>query len=238
MSVLISGGCSYAYGEGLANRDDRYAQKVADYMDKELVDVSVPGASNDYIASCVIMGINRALSQGKQPSDIVVMVGWTSQARYEYYDTGVDLIMSVMAMVGPGTQHHKIGNVSRDQIVESMWGPSFGYYQFLRAYQRVDAHCKLLGIPVIHKQSINVYAINFRAAPHAFASFAQNEIINHALTPEQKKSVKHLLNQSSFQTMAAADKELDETQHPTSPSHFKWANLIIYDFEKTHGKMG
>lgn len=226
MGIIVSAGCSYAAGYGLENRADRYANLLAKRTGFDLIDMSTSGASNDYIASCAVTGVNIALERAPA-KEIVLIVGWTTQSRLEYYDNDVNLVLSIMtAYRGPGYDI-PVGDIPREKLARALWHPAYGYYRFLCGFQRVESFCREVGVKVIHLNNINVHPIKFVDAQNEQSRFRQPIIMDKMMSPQQSVALGELLGQQSFQVYCNSRKFLDGTVHPTPPGHADWAQKII-----------
>ncbi len=227
--TLLSGGCSYAYGYGLENRNDRYSYIIAKQRGWELVDVSGGAFANESIATAVISGINKLLNNGKTPDTIVVVVGWTSQPRMEYFDTARNKIMTMLTVPPDHYVHQPLQNVSgydRAEIAAAMWHSGYGYYKYLHAFNYVDVFCRLHGIKIIHVQNLDIFPVKMPDEDRLHTEIKTNELITNALDSVANARLKHLLKQKTFASVARNMKDMDDTNHPRAASHFEWAHYI------------
>lgn len=234
MGIIVSAGCSYAHGYGLANKDDRYAALISEYSGHELIDMSTSGSSNDYIASCAVAGVNAALKKAA-PQQIALVIGWTTQSRIEYFDKDERLILSIMTAYRGLENEYNIGGIPRERIASALWHPAYGYYRFLCGFQRVESFCKDVGVKVIHLQNINLHPIPFEDTKCVQSRFRQPFVLDNLLTDEQREKLGLLLEQQSFQVVCKSKKLLDNTVHPTAVGHSMWAHMIMEKYGYTLG---
>lgn len=66
--------------------NNRYAKFLADRLGvDEIVDLSLPGASNEYIQRVLITWLSEhGYLSGKNPDDLFISIGWTSPGRREF----------------------------------------------------------------------------------------------------------------------------------------------------------
>lgn len=155
MGLIISAGCSYAYGYGLEDKTRRYADVIARASGHKLISVAAAGASNEFIAQSAAAALNKALMMWS-PDQIVVLVGWTTSDRFEYFDTKVQGILSLMANVDQRTNNGMIGQhgLPRDKLAKNMWSPGFGFYKFLHAFNYINALCKMADVKLINLHNV------------------------------------------------------------------------------------
>lgn len=82
---LVSNGCSFAYGEGLPDKErisKSYSGLLAKHFNMEHVDLSGRGASNDYITRTSIL---YALKHKHLYDELFFVVGLTGKSRREFY---------------------------------------------------------------------------------------------------------------------------------------------------------
>lgn len=230
MSVtLLSGGCSFAYGYGLNDRDGRYSSLIAKNRGWDLVDVSGGAFANETIATAVVSGLNKLLKAGKDPSSIVVVVGWTSQSRMEYFDVSSSRMMTLLTVppdyyVHPSLQ--KIGKLERVDIASAMWHNGYGYYKYLHAFNYVDSFCHLHNIKLIHIQNLDIFPVKMPNEQRPYTDVVTNDLITEALSGEAQKRLKKLLIQKTFAFLANRNKDIDDSGHPQLKSHLLWADYV------------
>ena len=61
--ILVSAGCSFAFGANLQDKEQRYSRTLATHYGMELIDVALPGVSNQHIVSAACYGIQQALKR-------------------------------------------------------------------------------------------------------------------------------------------------------------------------------
>jgi len=186
---LISAGCSYAYGFNLPDRDKRYARLVANHMGIDLYDASMAGASNEAIASLAIVGINRALRKYK-PEELILLIGWTSTERFEYFNKRIGRIMSSMVNL----RNHRTGDPDphlkeiSSFTADNMWDPSYGYYKLIHAFNYVHSFCRSHNIKVIHKQNVTHYPAYFPNVRLKHTGIKNTHLIDSVLTEEYNRN--------------------------------------------------
>lgn len=73
---LVLSGCSFAWGEELSSRDDRYGQLIANYYNCNLFDVSTRGNCNSLISDYAVEQILKLLTN-TDSSDILALISWS-----------------------------------------------------------------------------------------------------------------------------------------------------------------
>ena len=228
---LVSGGCSFAFGFNLKNRDKRYAKLIADHMKVELIDVSAAGVSNDFIASATVSGITRALSK-YAPEEILVLVGWTTTERFEYFNKEHGRVLA--SFVNPG--NHRYGNVKEPDLLRSeyisqnLWDPSYGYYKLVHSFNYVYSVCKAYGIKCIHKHNVMHHAAHFPKIKLRHTLLRNEQLSNLALTPDAQQCLKSWSQEVSFQefTMKKAYVVAPGFDtHPSEQGNVSWAAKLV-----------
>lgn len=84
--TIVSSGCSYAWGDELKDRNDRYSFLLAKLCDARLIDYSGRGASNEMISNSIINNVSRLISAKKiNLEKTLVLVQWTMKDRLHYF---------------------------------------------------------------------------------------------------------------------------------------------------------
>ena len=85
---VVSGGCSFAWGDELKDRDQRYSSIIAQQENAQLFDFSGAGYSNEAIELNLIKGIVE-LIKTKQivPEKTLALIGLTYATRLSYYSS-------------------------------------------------------------------------------------------------------------------------------------------------------
>lgn len=228
---LVSSGCSFAHGFNLKNRDKRYAKLIADHIKVELIDVSAAGVSNDLIAAATVSGITRALSR-YTPEEIIVLVGWTTTERFEYYNKEQGRVLASFVNL----KNHKHGSVNEQDVMrsnyvsENLWDPSYGYYKLVHAFNYVYSVCKAYGIKCIHKKNLTHYAASFPKVKLRYTSLRNEELSELALAPDALECLKSWSKEVSFQefTMKKGYVLIPKVDtHPNEQGNFAWATKLI-----------
>ena len=242
--VIVSAGCSMAWGMGLREARDKYSRVIASTYGRNLIDVSCAGASNEHIASCGVYGVHQALLRN-QPEDIVIVVGWTEQARMEYWDVQTEIIKS--AMVQRKIPPHLINvpsfideSVLFDFVGRNMWSPGFGYYRLLHAFNYLNSFCESRGVKIINKANISLFKIKLPPTKQRNTLNNPSLFTESVLTPSQQVVFDSLFEKDcSFGDFiqAGGDKFcVSETDlHPSSMAHRLWAERIINENKNVLG---
>ena len=237
---LISAGCSFAYGFNLPNRDKRYARLLADHMKVELVDTSMAGASNETLAAAAIAGINKSLERYK-PEEIILLIGWTSTERFEFFNKRRGHLMSSVANL----KHHRNGDknpyLKEIHLFNNkyLWDPSFGYYKLVHTFNYVHSFCKSHGIKVIHKQNLDHYQAFFPDIQIKNAYIHNTDLIKSALSPEFARIFKDWTEGLSFQRETMRLKYILQPgydTHPNEEGHYMWFNHLIMSHNSLNPK--
>ena len=93
---VVSGGCSYTWGQELENRDKRFTKIISDSFNATLHDTSMPGSCNQLICTDVIDKVLDLIHNQKISSEkIFVVINWTFLERLPYYNPNKDSIETV-----------------------------------------------------------------------------------------------------------------------------------------------
>lgn len=225
-----------AWGEGLHNANDKYSKVIASICQGDIVDVSTAGASNEHIASCGVHGVHQALFK-YNARDIVVVAGWTEQARVEYWDVQTKMIKSAMVQqkIPPhsiNVPSHVVDSVLFDFVGRHMWSPAFGYYKLLHAFNYLNSFCDSRGVKVINKANISLFKIKLPPTKQRHTLNNPSMFTENVLTPLQQVAFDLLFkNGCSFSDLVRAGGEtfcVSETDpHPSRIAHQLWAERIV-----------
>lgn len=234
--VLVSAGCSMAWGMGLRYAKDKYANVIASQYGMDLIDVSCAGASNEHIASCGVYGVHQALLRYKV-EDVVLLVGWTEQARMEYWDVRMEIIKSAMIQrrLPPELENVKTyvdEDVLFNIVRRNMWSPGFSYYKLLHAFNYLNSFCDSRGVRVINKANISLFKIKLPPTRQRNTLNNPSLFTESVLTPSQQVVFDSLFEKDcSFGDFIRAGGEtfcVSETDlHPSDKAHRLWAERII-----------
>jgi len=201
-------------------------------MGIKLYDVSMAGASNEAIASAAIVGVNRALQKFK-PEELILLIGWTSTERFEFFHKKIGRIMSAMI----NFQTHRLGD--GDDLLkevsgftaEKMWDPSYGYYKLVHSFNYVHSFCRSHNIKVIHKQNVKHHRAYFPDIKLKFTMIKNHHLINSALSPDFKKDFEAWsLHDSCFQDVTMKRRLILRPgfdTHPNEEGHAFWFKHLI-----------
>lgn len=78
---LVTNGCSFTYGYELNNVLDAWPYKLGKLLGISVINLAIPGASNDYIVRSIIQNI---LNETITRNDLLI-IGWTGEFRKEFY---------------------------------------------------------------------------------------------------------------------------------------------------------
>ena len=244
--VIVSGGCSFAYGYRLEDRDKKYSSLIANEIGVKLIDVAVSGAANENIAPCIAYGLNQALA-AFNPKDIIVMVGWTELNRIEYYNKHISRLQTCFTTGIPPSHGEKPANDERrkwsihDFVIANMWEPCYSYYKLLHAFNYVHSLCELRGVRVIHLKNLD--QVKARMAPgeiHSGAMRSEN-YTNGVLSNSYVQSFNDMFESVSFieflrRHMRGKKRKYTPEDllykpnfdhHPTEIAHRIWAKEIF-----------
>ena len=197
---LVSGGCSFAYGFNLKERDKRYANLIAQHLDVELIDVSAAGMTNEFISAAAVFGINKAL-QKYSSEEILVIVGWTTTERFEYFNNHVGRIVAGYV----NAKHHaygdkRKGDMERAQFIsQHFWSPAYGYYKLIHSFNYVHSFCRAHNVTVIHKHNVQHYPARFPSMKLLHTKVSNSDLLDQCLTLDAKNHFKRMSDERSFQ---------------------------------------
>lgn len=237
--VIVSGGCSFAYGFNLENRSERYSKVIAGAYGKDLIDVSIAGCSNEHIGSCMAIGINRAL-QNYDAKDIVAIVGWTDMMRYEAWNKFQNRIQSFYI----DQESHRNGDfIDGDPVARTIaanaafvarhvWTAEWSYYKLVHAFNYVSAVCRSHGIPVIHRASLPLARFPFAKGNVKFSENKNEWYTEQVVMPDDQDTFDKLFHSRTFHGLTREDPvkyqiENGFDSHPNSLGHAKWAECLM-----------
>ncbi len=232
---LVSGGCSFAYGFNLLKREHRYAKILADRINADLIDVSAAGMTNEFIAAATVSGIIKAMEvKYYKPEEILVLVGWTSTERFEYFNRRVGRIMSGFTNIA----HHLNGDMQQEDRDRSeymskvLWDPSYGYYKLIHAFNYLHSFCKAHNIRIIHKANIIHVRARFPYIRLRNTEVKNSDLIQEALTAEFEEVFNVCSGERTFQELVmknpllyTIDPKYDT--HPNPAGHAMWAEKLV-----------
>ena len=240
--VIVSGGCSFAYGFNLKNRDSRYASLLADHYDTDLIDVSGTAKSNETIAASISYGLNQAIKK-YNPQDIVVLVGWTETARMEYWDKRCADFQAFFSH-GFVPRWRTPAEVLRltvisDFFMDKLWDPCYSYYKLLHAFNYVHNICLANKVRVIHLKNLNI--IKAQMPSHERKHCDTLRLVNYTediFSLETAKAFDRMYEMDSFTDLISKDPKkyyiLPGTDHhPNELGHLMWMENI----NQTYGKI-
>lgn len=229
---LVSGGCSFAYGFNLKDRDKRYAKIISQRLNMKLIDVSAAGMTNEFISAATVSGINKALQQYKS-DEILVIIGWTTTERFEYFNKRIGRIMSGYVNLS----HHKHGSAKREEdreisivISDHMWDPSYGYYKLLNSFNYVHNFCKAQGVTVIHKHNVKYYPAHFPDIKLNNTEVRNSDLIELCLTADAKEHFDRMTVERSFQDFVDINRYWNipgKDTHPNERGNMLWAERLM-----------
>lgn len=239
--VLVSCGCSQAFGQNLVSRQSRYAAVIGDHFNLDLVDVSVCGASNESIGYQVPIGVNKALELGYEPEEIVVLVGWTALDRMDHFNTHTNRYGSVF--VNLEAQHargdailHKSNVESARFVRENMWHEGFGFLKQLNAINYAMSYCSMAGVGFVQVLNLPSWQIGMPRGMITNSNLAQHDYTDPLKVVHRKfrRSVAEMFAKKSLfdLTMTNPPKYQIDPQrdtHPSAEGHAMWATKIIHE---------
>lgn len=229
MKTLISVGCSFAFGQGLEDPTQSYAHILANKYNRRLFDYSRAGCSNEYIASACAAAVKTVLMHSK-PEDVVVIVGWTEQARLTIFDTEYGDILSAFP-------HLNRPRNPVDRIINKYaWHESFGVYKLFHAYNYVNMICRAYGIKCIHLASMDAIMVSFpNSTVKSDRSKQDTRVLFDIFDHVDRTEIQKLFNyKDSFLYLIKSDPERfllqkDDT-HPNAEAHRVWADRISENY--------
>lgn len=227
---VVSSGCSYAYGYGLEDRDQRYARIIANHYEAELIDVSMAGISNDTIASFTIVGINKALKRYK-PEDILVIVGWTTTARVELWDrTNNKIAAAFVAGTSAGRRKENSYLQLADEFYDKhTYEPCYGYYRLLNAFNYVETVCELKKVKIVHAHNLRCVPANFGPYDWYYTEIRTNEILKETTSPHTMSRLEQMCKEENFYDLCNRKKLFNlpiSKYHPSKDGHMIWSERI------------
>jgi hypothetical protein len=234
MRALVSVGCSFAYGQGLSDPTKTYAHLLADKYGRTLFDYSRAGCSNEYIASSCAAAIKTAMMHCK-PEDIVVLVGWTDQARMTVFDNEHGDIMSAFPHL-----NRKVTTID-GFVGKHAWHDSFGLYKLYHAYHYVNMLCRAYGIQCIHVANISAIFAPFPSSTwKSHMAKVDTRTLFDIFDHNDRTEIQKLFSyKDSFLGLIESNKKrftigLDDI-HPNEEAHRCWTEKIIERYDHILG---
>lgn len=234
--VLVSAGCSMAWGMGLRHANDKYAKVIASQYGMDFIDVSCAGASNEHIASCGVYGVHQALLKHKA-EDVVLLVGWTEQPRVEYWDVQTETIKSAMVQRRLPPELENVKEYVDEDVLfnivrRNMWSPGFSYYKLLHAFNYLNSFCDSREVRVINVANLSLYKIKLPPTRQRNTLNNPSFFTENVLTERQQAAFDSLFKKDcSFGDLIQAGGRtfcISETDlHPNDMAHYLWAERII-----------
>jgi hypothetical protein len=91
---LLAVGCSHMAGSEIegagytdrskTNLSKAWPGQVARKLNLNYINLSQPGGSNEYIVRTTVEFVSNWVAQGRDPSELLVVLGWTTQERLEF----------------------------------------------------------------------------------------------------------------------------------------------------------
>lgn len=229
--VVVSSGCSFAHGFGLENRDDKYSSLLSKYLDTSLIDVSVSGSSNENIAAATVYGINQALKIA-DPSEILVVVGWTEISRVEYWNTKIARLQSAFML----SENHGFSATDRltnttfitKFVRENMYEPCYTYYKLLHAFNYVYNTCKAYNIKLINLQNLTLIKARMPSGVIINSGMRAENYTADVVSSEVSDAFNSMFRSRSFLQLIfeAEDYRLPLDAHPSALGHRVWFETI------------
>lgn len=228
MRILISVGCSFAFGQGLEDPTQSYAHLLANKYNRKLLDYSRAGCSNEYIASSCAAAIKAALMHASS-EEIVVLVGWTDQARMTVFDTAQKDILSAFPHLNRPT--NEVDHVIRKHA----WHDSFGVYKLFHAYNYVNMLCRTYGIKCIHVASMDATMVSFPSTWKSHQSKQDTRVLFDIFNHTDRTEIQKLFSyKNSFLGLIESDRKRfqnkEDDVHPNAEAHRVWADRISENY--------
>ena len=93
-SYLLAVGCSHMAGSEIAgpgvtdnlkqNTVNAWPGQLASMFNLNYINLSVPGGSNEFIFRSCIDFVSKWIASGRDPNDLFILVGWTTNERLEF----------------------------------------------------------------------------------------------------------------------------------------------------------
>lgn len=239
--VLVSAGCSFAWGQGLQDRNKKYASLISSLYGMTLIDAGIPGASNEQIATSGVWAINHALKKANS-NDVVVIVGWTDQARVEYWDKilmsirsahtlpsihpdmRVDILNSKNAIMF--AKHNEIYKF----VADNMWTPGYSYYKLLHGFNYINTYAKAKNVRIINIANIELYRTKLPPTAQVNILVAPNRYTEDIIDDEYSFKSLFVKGASFSELVGSNMKEYKvsyKDHHPNEKAHAVWAERIV-----------
>lgn len=171
--VVVSAGCSYAYGEELTNENARYSKVVADSYNARLLDFSQSGVSNEYISQTTINGL---LHDNVDPEKTLVIVQWTFSNRLNFSGKNARYYTLANHNMNPAFRKMKIG-MGHDIV---MFNDDFDDIYDLKFYYDTHNNLPFLAYnlcKIVHHTQTFLKTKNYKYV-FLFANNSEMEMIN------------------------------------------------------------
>jgi hypothetical protein len=225
-------------GSSISNGAESWPSILRETVDCELINLSLAGAGNNYIADTTIAELSER-------SYDLVLVMWTEFNRYDFKLSKVDQYFAGQYFTS-ATQSAIDTDIVSEPYIQKDWvfGSAYltketgagyninavfdGYYRFVNVEQQMfNSLIKMISLQSV-LTSLNV--------PYIFMSFKPMVGLHRFAHLYKMINWDNVYNKEHLHTLAINNKWWDEsTDHPTPDAHHYYANQLIQRIEQSTG---
>lgn len=203
--------------------------------------ISYPASSNDRIVRTAKEWlIENYISKGKNTNDILLMVGFTSPERKDFYykDDNTDAWVTIWPMISPSYRQTPLKKF-HDIYVKHMWNPEEYVHRYVNQILDLQNFCKIYGIEYLFFQAFyqhqNLSILQWNDAGYVESNRTYNSMINSMvwnMIDDERFMNKNKCSHSFHAYITEMDKTLGTNQafigqHPSEIGHTWWADHVL-----------
>ena len=251
---VVSFGCSLAWGDELRDRNQRYAQRVADKFGARLIDYSLQGASNEIISQNIV-NLLLAKKEKFDPSRTLVLVEWSFSGRLNF--CGKDNRYYVIAQYNMEAESRKFKlkhghtHINFNGDFEDMMdlkfyynyhtNPTFTLYNLARNIHHSQTFLKYSGYDYIFLFADDFERHLITSLEYGYNNLGLERVSSLDSYPDFQHSIKDiddsLICPTSFVAFTLKNNyKIGKFQHPLEDAHFHYSKVLIDFIESKYGK--
>lgn len=234
MKHLINAGCSFSYGWGLKKHlgETPFGEIIAGHLNYKYHSTAQPGVGNTYIANCTVNKLKKLINTEKiNPSDIVVLVGWTDMGRYDFWDKEKKKVDSIILKIDGRQVSRQISRPYYNEVctffTEKMWDPVLSFYQSVNALCYLNDVCKYYGVSIINLANLRLFRVNSTLTDGIVNDYKQ--VIDKLMQKDSTFLSFVRTDPNKYQCMPGVD------SHPNFVAHQEWATIIMEKYSDILG---
>lgn len=257
--IILAAGDSWTFGSEIRHPDlpqtikdwdpenDEYRlprtwpNMLADRIGGTAVNVAYPASSNDRIVRTAKEWlIENYVSKGRDTSGILLIVGFTSPERKDFYykDQDTDAWVTIWPMIDPPYRQSQLKKF-HDIYVRHMWNPEEYVHRYVNQILDLQNFCKVYGVGYLFFQAFyqykNLGMSKWYDKNHVEANITYNQHTNMMawkLINDDRFMNKNEESHSFHAYITEMDRKLGTNQaiigqHPSEIGHSWWADHVL-----------